>query len=63
MLAFLAEWGLEILFAVISAIVVGFVKYKNNKIIREAQEYKDLLKQKQEQEQEYAFSFHSQLHQ
>lgn len=52
MLAFLGEWGLEILFAVISAIVVGFVKYKNNKIIKEAQEYKDLLKQKQEQEQE-----------
>ena len=49
MLAFLAEWGIEILFGLTSAIVIGFAKYYNDKTLKEAKEYKDLLAEKEEQ--------------
>ena len=38
--AILAEWGLEILFALISAIVLGYAKYRGDKFKKERDEAK-----------------------
>lgn len=52
MMAFLADWGLELLFALISAAVVGYAKYLSAKAKKEVNEYKQLLQEKKEEEQE-----------
>ena len=35
MAAFLAEWGLELLFGLLSAIVLGYAKFKGDKLKKE----------------------------
>lgn len=52
MMTFLANWGLELLFALISAAVIGYAKHLNSKARKEADEYKQLLRKKQEEESE-----------
>lgn len=42
----LAEWGLEILFALISAAVVGWAKWNANKLKKELQTAKELTEEK-----------------
>ena len=46
--AILAEWGLEILFGLISAIVLGYAKYKGDKLKKELDKAKELTKEKKE---------------
>lgn len=50
--AILAEWGLEILFGLISAIVLGYAKYKGDKLKKERDEAKQLIEEKKRQEME-----------
>ena len=50
--AILAEWGLEILFGLISAIVLGYAKYKGNKLKKERDEARQLIEEKKKQEME-----------
>ena len=50
--AILAEWGLEILFALISAIVLGYAKYKGDKLKKERDEARQLIEEKKKQEME-----------
>ena len=50
--AILAEWGLEILFGLISAIVLGYAKYKGDKLKKERDEAKALIEEKKKQEME-----------
>lgn len=50
--ALLAEWGLEILFALISAIVLGYAKYKGDKLKKERDEARQLIEEKKKQEME-----------
>ena len=45
--AILAEWGLEILFGLISAIVLGYAKYKGDKLKKELDKAKELTKEKE----------------
>lgn len=42
----LAEWGLEILFALISAAVIGWAKWNANKLKKELQTAKELTEEK-----------------
>lgn len=46
----LAEWGLEILFALISAAVVGWAKWNANKLKKELQTAKELTEEKKKHE-------------
>ena len=50
--ALLAEWGLEILFALISAVVLGYAKYKGDKLKKERDEARQLIEEKKKQEME-----------
>ena len=50
--AILAEWGLEILFGLISAIVLGYAKYKGDKLKKERDEAKQLIEEKKKKEME-----------
>lgn len=50
--ALLAEWGLEILFGLISAIILGYAKYKGDKLKKERDEAKQLIEEKKKQEME-----------
>ena len=50
--AILAEWGLEIIFALISAIVLGYAKYKGDKLKKERDEARQLVEEKKRQEME-----------
>ena len=43
---FLSEWGLEILFALVSAAVVGFFKYKSDKLRKKLESYEALMVEK-----------------
>ena len=43
----LAEWGMEILFALISAGVVGYAKFKTRELNRELKEAKELAAEKE----------------
>ena len=56
--AILAEWGLEILFALISAIVLGYAKYKGDKLKKELDKAKELTKEKERQEIENSIEDH-----
>ena len=42
--AILAEWGLEILVGLISAIVLGYAKYKGDKLKKELDKAKEITK-------------------
>ena len=50
--AILAEWGLEILFGLISAIVLGYAKYRGDKLKKERDEAKQLIEEKKKKEME-----------
>jgi uncharacterized membrane protein len=50
--ALLAEWGLEILFGLISAIVLGYATYKGNKLKKERDEARQLIEEKKKKEME-----------
>lgn len=43
---FLAEWGMEILFAVISGGVVGYFKYQGSKLKKKLADYESMLQDK-----------------
>jgi hypothetical protein len=43
---FLAEWGLEILFALISAGVVGYFKYQGSKLKKKLNDYETMMNEK-----------------
>lgn len=58
MAAILAEWGMEILFALISAIVVGYAKWKGDKLKKELDTAKALAKEKEKQEIENSIETH-----
>ena len=47
--AILAEWGLEILFGLISAIILGYAKFKGDKLKKELDKAKELTKEKEKQ--------------
>ena len=50
--AILAEWGLEILFGLISAIILGYAKYKGDKLKKERDEARQLIEEKKKKEME-----------
>ena len=50
MAAFLAEWGLELLFGLLSAIVLGYAKFKGDKLKKELDTAKQLTEEKKKQE-------------
>ena len=56
--AILSEWGLEILFGLISAIVLGYAKYKGDKLKKELEKAKELTKEKEKQEIEDSIEDH-----
>ena len=58
--AILAEWGLEILFGLISAIVLGYAKYKGDKLKKELDKAKELTKEKEKQAIEISIEDHLQ---
>ena len=55
---FLAEWGLELLFALLSAIVLGYAKYKGDKLKKDLDEAKKLAEEKKKQEMEDSIENH-----
>lgn len=54
----LAEWGMEILFALISAGVVGYAKFKTRELNRELKEAKELAAEKEKQYVEDTIEVH-----
>ena len=58
MAAFLAEWGLELLFGLLSAIVLGYAKYKGDKLKKDLDEAKKLAEEKKKQEIEDSIEDH-----
>lgn len=58
MAAFLAEWGLELLFGLISAIVLGYAKFKGDKLKKDLDEAKKLTEEKKKQEVEDSIENH-----
>ena len=58
MAAFLAEWGLELLFGLISAIVLGYAKFKGDKLKKDLDEAKKLAEEKKKQEVEDSIENH-----
>lgn len=58
MAAFLAEWGLELLFGLLSAIVLGYAKFKGDKLKKELDTAKQLTEEKKKQEVENSIESH-----
>lgn len=54
----LAEWGMEILFALISAGVVGYAKFKTRELNRELQKAKALATEQEKQHIEQTIEIH-----
>ena len=54
MIPFLAEWGLEILFSVISALVLGFFTYQAAQLREKKSQYRELIKEQEAQKAEIA---------
>lgn len=54
----LAEWGMEILFGLISAIVLGYAKWKGDKLKKELDTAKQLAEEKKKQEIETSIENH-----
>lgn len=54
----LAEWGMEILFALISAGVVGYAKFKTRELRRELQNAKELAAAQERQQVEDSIEIH-----
>lgn len=51
-MSFWAEWGLEIIFGLISAGILGYFKSQSNKLKSKLNEYKELINQKEKKETE-----------
>lgn len=58
MAAFLAEWGLELLFGLLSAIVLGYAKFKGDKLKKELDTAKQLTEEKKKQDVENSIESH-----
>ena len=58
MAAFLAEWGLELLFGLLSAIVLGYAKFKGDKLKKELDTAKQLTEEKKKQEVKNSIESH-----
>ena len=58
MAAFLAEWGLELLFGLLSVIVLGYAKFKGDKLKKELDTAKQLTEEKKKQEVEDSIESH-----
>ena len=58
MAAFLAVWGLELLFGLLSAIVLGYAKFKGDKLKKELDTAKQLTEEKKKQEVEGSIESH-----
>ena len=56
--AFLAEWGLELLLGLVSAIVMGYAKFKGDKLKKDLDEAKKLAEEKKKQEVEDSIENH-----
>ena len=56
--AFLAEWGLELLLGLVSAIVMGYAKFRGDKLKKELDEAKRLTEEKKKQEVEDSIEDH-----
>ena len=54
----LAEWGMEILFGLLSAIVLGYAKWKGDKLKKELDTAKQLAEEKKKQEIETSIENH-----
>ena len=55
--AILAEWGTEILFALISAIILGWAKWRNDKLVKEKTQAEDNARILAEQKLEHSIEF------
>ena len=56
--AFIAEWGLELLLGLVSAIVMGYAKFKGDKLKKDLDEAKKLAEEKKKQEVEDSIENH-----
>lgn len=56
--AFLAEWGLELILGLVSAIVMGYAKFKGDKLKKELDEAKKLTEEKKQRELENSIENH-----
>ena len=57
-IAFFAEWGFELLLSLVSAIVLGYAKFKGDKLKKDLDEAKALAKDKERQEIENSIEDH-----
>ena len=57
-IAFFAEWGFELLLSLVSAIVLGYAKFKGDKLKKDLDEAKALAKDKEKQEIENSIENH-----
>ena len=57
-IAFFAEWGFELLLSLVSAIVIGYAKFKGDKLKKDLDEAKALAKDKERQEIENSIEDH-----
>ena len=57
-IAFFAEWGFELLLSLVSAIVLGYAKFKGDKLKKDLDEAKALAKDKERQEIENSIENH-----
>ena len=51
-MSFWAEWGLEIIFGLISAGILGYFKFQSDKLKSKLNDYKELINQKEKKETE-----------
>jgi hypothetical protein len=57
-IAFFAEWGFELLLGLVSAIVMGYAKFKGDKLKQDLDEAKALAKDKEKREIENSIENH-----
>ena len=57
-IAFFAEWGFELLLSLVSAMVLGYAKFKGDKLKKDLDEAKALAKNKEKQEIENSIENH-----
>jgi hypothetical protein len=57
-IAFFAEWGFELLLGLVSAIVMGYAKFKGDKLKKDLDEAKALAKDKEKREIEHSIENH-----
>ena len=57
-IAFFAEWGFELLLGLVSAMVMGYAKFKGDKLKKDLDEAKALAKDKEKREIENSIENH-----